>query len=504
MACWIAAIRVLCCIRLYAGWEGIKGMQRGTTWRTRALVVAAIVGFGFLQGARLLDLGTGPYSPEPYAVAGIAAGGLTYLGVAALSYIGRLDRSFPLFVGGCCALVLRVALSADPQAHATALLAAQLTGGMGWALSILCWMQVFASYRPSWAVPMIAAGYVVDTLLVPLTDMLFPTARAAVFVVVLVLSLVLLGVCMRADESVARVMMPKDAPATSMAELAARMRRAIVGAVVFSATCGFVVQLDIAEGMLYAQTAATSVLGVIVSFSLCLGLTLVRPRKADIDLPYPVCAAALMSVLAFRNVNPADTAWVGPFMVVLLFTFLCLTWMAFTSEAYERKLPSLFLLGTAVGSSQLGIAGGRALAATDLGFLASTRLDVTFTMLVWLLGVAVAVMFASYLRMFKKSRQLRYKDIPDETSEPADSVESINAAALDLLRRTFGLSEREFQVVDEFSSGRSARYIADHLVLSEHTVKTHLRRAYAKLGVHSRQELLNLIESMETAVHRQR
>ena len=127
-----------------------------------------------------------------------------------------------------------------------------------------------------------------------------------------------------------------------------------------------------------------------------------------------------------------------------------------------------------------------------------------FTVLVWLLGVAVAVMFVSYLRMFAKSKALGYADAPDEAAQTASRIESVNEAALDLLRSSYDLSAREFQVIDEFSSGRSARYIADHLVLSEHTVKTHLRRAYAKLGVHSRQELLNLIESMETAVHRGR
>lgn len=484
--------------------KGIANMRQGTMRRTKALVVAAIVGFGFLQGARLLDLGTGPYSPEPYAVAGIAAGGATYLGVAALSYVGRLERALPLFAGGCLALAVRVVLAASPEPHGLVSLAAQLAGGMGWALVILCWMQVFASYRPSWAVPMIAAGYVVDTTLVPLTTAFLPDARGAAFVAVLAISLVLLGVCLRTGESVARTMMPKDAPTTTMAELAARMRRAVAGAIVFSASCGFVVQMDIARGTLYAQTAVTSILGVVVSLSLCVGLVLARPRKADIDLPYPLCAAALMSVLAFRNLNPSDAVWSGPLMVVLLITFFCLIWMAFTSEAYERKLPSLFLLGVAVGSSQLSIAGGRLLATTGLGSLAADRLDMAFTVLVWLLGVAVAVMFVSYLRMFAKSKALGYADAPDEAAQTASRIESVNEAALDLLRSSYDLSAREFQVIDEFSSGRSARYIADHLVLSEHTVKTHLRRAYAKLGVHSRQELLNLIESMETAVHRGR
>ncbi|WP_080799877.1 helix-turn-helix transcriptional regulator [Arabiibacter massiliensis] len=479
-------------------------MQVDAARRTRLLVAATVVGFGLLQGARLLDLGTGPYSPEPYAVVGVAAGGLAYLGVAVLSYLGRLDRAMPLFVGGCCALAARVVLAAYPETLGIVPFTAALAGGVGWALIILCWMQVLASYRPSWAVPMIAAGYVVDTLLVPASTALFPGGRDVVFIVALAASLVILGICMRAGESVAKVMMPHDAPAMSMAELAARTRRAVAGAIVFSASCGFVVQLDIASGVNYAQTAVTSILGVAVSSALCLAIVLARPKKASIDVAFPVSALALMSVLLFRSANPADTAWTGPLMVVLLITFFCLIWMAFTSEAYERKLPSLFLLGLAVGASQLSIAAGRALAATGLGELASQHFDLALTAIVWLLGASMAVLLLSYLWLFARSRERRYADAPDEMNEPTGSIESLNAAALELLRDTYDLSAREFQVVGEFSSGRSARYIADFLVLSEHTVKTHLRRAYAKLGVHSRQELLNLIDRMEAQIHRQR
>ena len=63
-----------------------------------ALIVITVLGFGLLQGSRLLDLDSGPYSAEPYSIVGIVAGAFAYLYVAALSYSGRLEKTFPLLV----------------------------------------------------------------------------------------------------------------------------------------------------------------------------------------------------------------------------------------------------------------------------------------------------------------------------------------------------------------------------------------------------------------------
>ena len=41
--------------------------------------------------------------------------------------------------------------------------------------------------------------------------------------------------------------------------------------------------------------------------------------------------------------------------------------------------------------------------------------------------------------------------------------------------------------------GRSLPYIAETLVLSENTIRSHTRRIYNKLGVHSKQEMLDLL-----------
>ena len=57
------------------------------------------------------------------------------------------------------------------------------------------------------------------------------------------------------------------------------------------------------------------------------------------------------------------------------------------------------------------------------------------------------------------------------------------------------LTEREREVFGLLARGRNARYIQETLVVSYNTVKTHVSHVYAKLGVHSQQELIDVVES---------
>lgn len=58
-----------------------------------------------------------------------------------------------------------------------------------------------------------------------------------------------------------------------------------------------------------------------------------------------------------------------------------------------------------------------------------------------------------------------------------------------------GLSERQHDVLMLVAQGRNAKYIEQALTISLSTAQTHIRNIYRKTGVHSRQELLNLIEN---------
>ena len=69
--------------------------------------------------------------------------------------------------------------------------------------------------------------------------------------------------------------------------------------------------------------------------------------------------------------------------------------------------------------------------------------------------------------------------------------------ALRFLAEHHRLSRREREILAYLVQGRGAPYIAEQEIISLNTVKTHVKRIYAKVGVHGREELLD-------AVHGQR
>ena len=63
------------------------------------------------------------------------------------------------------------------------------------------------------------------------------------------------------------------------------------------------------------------------------------------------------------------------------------------------------------------------------------------------------------------------------------------------LQQMYRLSDREAEVVGLVVRGNTVARIAELLFISENTVRTHTKRIYNKLGVHKKQELIELVES---------
>ena len=65
------------------------------------------------------------------------------------------------------------------------------------------------------------------------------------------------------------------------------------------------------------------------------------------------------------------------------------------------------------------------------------------------------------------------------------------------LARVYGLTARELEVLVPLVRGRSAATIATALCMSVETARTHIRHIYQKTDIHSREELMDVVEALE-------
>lgn len=78
------------------------------------------------------------------------------------------------------------------------------------------------------------------------------------------------------------------------------------------------------------------------------------------------------------------------------------------------------------------------------------------------------------------------------TGKLAQTEAALDERCLEVAQ-AYALTDRESEMVRLICRGRSRSYIAESLGISENTVRFHVKGAYAKLGIHSKQELLTLI-----------
>lgn len=66
-----------------------------------------------------------------------------------------------------------------------------------------------------------------------------------------------------------------------------------------------------------------------------------------------------------------------------------------------------------------------------------------------------------------------------------------------VLREQYRLSARETEVMEYIARGYTVARTAEELIVSENTIRTHSKRIYAKLDVHKKQELVDMLKAVE-------
>jgi two-component system nitrate/nitrite response regulator NarL len=85
---------------------------------------------------------------------------------------------------------------------------------------------------------------------------------------------------------------------------------------------------------------------------------------------------------------------------------------------------------------------------------------------------------------------------PQFTARLIDELRRLPVAGRGMRPVRSDLSSREWEVLDLIAEGRTEDEIADELVLSIETVRSHVKSLHRKLDVHSRAELVDAVQAL--------
>lgn len=236
----------------------------------------------------------------------------------------------------------------------------------------------------------------------------------------------------------------------------------------------------------------------------------VSPRDAAFgELCYWVLIASVLVVLVLALVHVNATVLGDGSSVLFGLTCVCL-WALLCRMSFKSGADAVRVVGLGFGAACLGSTAGVGVGALIY------EMGMPEGLLSFVMAAAVILCVAGSLFLLRRDDIVRLME-PVEAQEPAGgagtaaprsagdgSAEMLDASALDsyqaslqrlcaILGIDFGLSAREVDVLELLVLGKDAKAIADELFISFNTVRSHIRRIYGKLDVHSRQELLDKV-----------
>lgn len=189
-----------------------------------------------------------------------------------------------------------------------------------------------------------------------------------------------------------------------------------------------------------------------------------------------LCQVLLPQVTSIRCVE--SSAW----DLLVLFT-----WLTVTDIARHTQASSPLVVGMGWAFYTAPFAVGSMVA----GALFAADMDVATTTV---LMFALALTGTFCLEMRDQDTKWIFAELSGERSSAPEDHRSIDERCSAIAAQR-GLTPRELEVMQLLCKGRTKSYIAETLYLTENTVRSHAKHVYAKLDVHSKQELMDLVEA---------
>jgi len=224
-----------------------------------------------------------------------------------------------------------------------------------------------------------------------------------------------------------------------------------------------------------------------------------------------VVGTALLPLVGVFDIN-----WNLPNIIAgAVFEFIL--WCLLGIIAYQKRISATVVFGLGYGLYMLGSTLGCILGVSVMPLIATAPFVQVFYLV--LAGIILALSFIlfserDFARLFSPIHESELSlesllEIPPTGTED-DDTESDAAAddrhqprrkgsftrTLATLATERGLSPREADVLRYLAMGRGSDFIAEQLSVSWNTVRTHTHNVYVKLDVHSRQELITLVDEL--------
>lgn len=157
--------------------------------------------------------------------------------------------------------------------------------------------------------------------------------------------------------------------------------------------------------------------------------------------------------------------------------------IAYIDVSQIRKAALLLLVVCGAGTYVAGVAAGESLCAImwRLGFF-------SFEVIYMLALVVAGFAFSVSLRCMRNGDTRTFGGFRERGSGAVNVEERCNHAA-----ERASLTPREREILKELACGHTAQEIAEKMVVSLATIRTHARNIYRKIDVHSQTELINKV-----------
>ena len=238
----------------------------------------------------------------------------------------------------------------------------------------------------------------------------------------------------------------------------------------------------------WALLLATIVAAGVVSLA-----SLARPERDSIGrvnhVLMLVMALLLALMPALQGLGLATDA--ANLVCRLMFYLIIEVLFAQVSIVHGLDARASFSLGYGIGN--LGCVAGILLGKQLAPFVATGLPDGFRLQVVCAVGCAVLV-FAAFLFVVDERTFVELFRANDPQERPQARRFTLRC---DHVAQQFGLSAKQTEVMVLAAKGNTSQRIAETMGISVGTVNVHLNHAYRKMGVHSRQEMLDLIETTD-------